>query len=378
MNVTIDKERLAKTFTELCEISSPSRQEKGVADYLKTIFTGLGADYIHEDDSAAATGSLTGNLVFRFDGNSPAAPLFFACHMDTVQPGQGVQVKRSEDVFTSRGETILGGDDKSGIAPLIELFTLLRDHKIRHRTVELVFTTCEEIGLLGAKSFDYSQLQSRFGYALDSNGIDKVIIGAPASNRIRIDVHGTAAHAGMNPEGGVSAFLVAAEALTRLKLGRLDDESTANIGVMNGGTATNIIPEHLMLKGEVRSHSIDKLAAYTAEIEATFVKTAADWPVDDESKRPTVDFKVESDYPVMKLSKEDIVIRTVTAAGQTLGRNISLVIAGGGSDANIFNGYGLSTAIIATGMNKVHTTDECLDLNDMVSLTELLLAISTE
>lgn len=378
MNVTIDRERLARIFTELCETSSPSREEKGVSDYLKSVFAALSPDFTYEDDSASFTGADCGNLILRFEGSSTAEPVFFACHMDTVQPGHGVQVNRSGDIFTSKGDTILGGDDKSGIAPLVELITLLKENNIPHRTIELIFTTCEEIGLLGAKSLDYSSLQSQFGYALDSNGIDKVIVGAPAANRMRIDVHGTASHAGMNPEGGVSAFLVAAEALTKLNLGRIDDESTSNIGIMKGGIATNIIPEHLMLRGEVRSHSIEKLAFFTEEIESTFKQTAAKWPVDDESKRPSVQLKVESDYPAMKLSEDDTVIQTVKAAGHTLGREITLVIAGGGSDANIYNGYGLSTAIIATGMNKVHTTDECLDLNDMVSLTELLLTISTE
>jgi tripeptide aminopeptidase len=378
MNVTIDRERLARIFTELCETSSPSREEKGVSDYLKSVFADLSPDYTYEDDSASLTGADCGNLILRFQGSSTAEPVFFACHMDTVQPGHGVQVNRSGDIFTSRGDTILGGDDKSGIAPLIELITLLKENNITHRTIELIFTTCEEVGLLGAKSLDYSSLQSQFGYALDSNGIDKVIVGAPAANRMRIDVHGTASHAGMNPEGGVSAFLVAAEALTRINLGRIDDESTSNIGIMKGGIATNIVPEHLMLRGEVRSHSIEKLAFFTQEIESAFKQTAAKWLVDDESKRPTVQMKVESDYPAMRLSEDDTVIQTVKAAGQKLGREITLVIAGGGSDANIYNGYGLSTAIIATGMNKVHTTDECLDLNDMVSLTELLLTISTE
>lgn len=378
MSITINRERLAETFTELCEISSPSREEQGVAVYLKKAFSDLDADFIYEDNSASSTGADCGNLVVRINGDSPADPIFFACHMDTVQPGHGVQVERTGDIFTSKGDTVLGGDDKSGIAPLIELTTLLKEHAISHRTIELIFTTCEEIGLLGAKSIDYSPLQSKFGYALDSNGIDKVIVGAPAANRLSINVHGTASHAGMNPEGGISAFLVAAEALTKLKLGRIDEESTSNIGIMKGGIATNIIPDHLMLRGEVRSHSMEKLAAFTEDIESTFKKTAADWLVEDPSKQPTVEVKVNADYPAMRLSEDDTVIKTVQAAGLKLGREISLVIAGGGSDANIYNGYGLSTAIIATGMDKVHTTSECLDLNDMISLTQLLLAIITD
>ena len=378
--MNINKERLAETFTTLCELSSPSRDEKAVSDYLKQTFSTLGADFIHEDESSALTGSNCGNLIIRFDGSGPADPLFFACHMDTVKPGQGVEVERNGDIFTSRGETILGGDDKSGIAPLIELITLLKETSTAHRTIEIVFTTCEELGLLGAKHFDHSPMQARFGYALDSTGIDNVIIGAPAANRIKISVHGIAAHAGINPEAGVNAFLIGAHALTKLRLGRIDEESTANIGIMKGGVATNIVPEHLVLEGEIRSHSMKKLAAYTEEFKSIFIDTMADWPAPEvaDAKQPSLDFSIESAYPAMHLSMEDTVIETVKQAGLKLGRELSFIVAGGGSDANFFNDYGLSTAIIATGMSDVHTTDENLDLNDMISLTELLEAIVSE
>lgn len=378
MEIKLNRERLAEEFVRLCEISSPPREEKPVADYLKQVFAGLGADYAYEDDSALKTGSESGNLIFRFKGSNGSAPIFYACHMDTVQPGQGVQVERDGDVFTSRGETILGSDDKSGIAPLIELIRVLRENGTGHRTLELVFTTCEEIGLQGAKALDYQKLQAEYGYALDSTGIDKVIIGAPAANRIRVDVHGTAAHAGINPEGGVSAFLVAAQAINKIKLGRLDEESTANIGVIKGGVASNIVPAQLMLKGEIRSHSTEKLATYTDEFKKAFLETIATWPVsDDPSYRPpTVDLKVVPEYPVMRLHESDTVVETIRQAGIALGREQSFIIAGGGSDANIFNGYGLPTAIVATGMTDVHTTDESIDLNDMVKLTEMLHTIA--
>lgn len=378
MNITIERERLATVFKELCEISSPSREEKGVSDYLKRVFTDLGADFVHEDDSAKETKADCGNLIIRFNGSNPAPPIFFACHMDTVNPGRDIEVVRDGDIFSSGGDTILGGDDKSGVASLIELITLLKENKHNHRTIELIFTTCEEVGLLGAKALDTKQLEAEFGYALDSNGIDKVIVGAPAANKIRIDVCGTAAHAGMNPEAGVSAFLVAAQAISKLKLGRIDEESTANIGILKGGVATNIIPEHLMIKGEIRSHSTEKLAAFTEEMRQIFEETAANWPVQDETKKPSAKLTVEFDYPVMMLSQNAEVIKTLTVAGKKLGREITSVIAGGGSDANIYNSVGLSTAILATGMDKVHTTDECLDLNDIVSLTELLHTIAIE
>ncbi|MGI9536576.1 MAG: M20/M25/M40 family metallo-hydrolase, partial [Desulfocapsaceae bacterium] len=365
-------------FVRLCEISSPSREEKPVADYLKNVFAELKADYSFEDDSTLRTGSESGNLIFRFAGNNDSVPIFFACHMDTVRPGHGVKVERKGDIFTSRGDTILGSDDKSGIAPLVELIRLLRENKAAHRPIELVFTTCEEIGLQGAKALDYRKLQAEYGYALDSTGIDKVIIGAPAANRIRVDVHGTAAHAGINPEGGVSAFLVAAKAINRIKLGRIDEESTANIGIIKGGVATNIVPAQLMLKGEIRSHSTEKLARYTDDFKTAFLDTIAGWPVSDDPayRPPTVDLKVEAEYPAMRLEESDTVVQTISQAGHALGREQSFIVAGGGSDANIFNGYGLPTAIVATGMTDVHTSDESVDLKDMVKLTELLYTIA--
>ncbi len=378
MEMRINRERLAEEFVRLCEISSPSREEKPVADYLKRVYADLGADFSFEDDSASKTGSESGNLIFRFAGNNDSAPIFFACHMDTVKPGNGVKVERTGDIFTSRGDTVLGSDDKSGIAPLIELIRLCRENGTAHRPIELVFTTCEEIGLQGAKALDYQRLQAEYGYALDSTGIDKVIIGAPAANRIRVDVHGTAAHAGINPEGGVSAFLVAAQAITKIKLGRIDEESTANIGIIKGGVATNIVPAQLMLKGEIRSHSSDKLARYTDDFKTAFLDTIAAWPVSDAAayNPPTVDLKVEQEYPAMRLKESDTVVETIKQAGLALGREQSLIIAGGGSDANIFNGYGLPTAIVATGMSDVHTTEESIDLDDMVKLTELLYTIA--
>lgn len=378
MEAKISRERLAEQFVTLCEISSPSKNEKPVADYLKKVFTEMGADYSYEDNSATQTGSDSGNLIFRFNGNNDSEPIFFACHMDTVQPGSGVEVERNNDIFSSKGDTVLGGDDKSGIAPLIELIYLLQKHNTTHRTLELIFTTCEEIGLRGAKALDYKRLEAHYGYALDSTGIDRVIIGAPAANRFKIDVHGTAAHAGIKPEAGVSAFLVAAKAMTKLKLGRIDEESTANIGIMQGGVATNIIPAHLMLRGEIRSHSAEKLARYSDDIKSVFLDTVAGWPVvdDPDYRPPTVDLKVESEYPAMRLSEDDEVVKTVKQAGLMSHREQSFIIAGGGSDANIFNGFGLPTAIIATGMTDVHTTDENCNLNDMVKLTELLYTIA--
>ena len=378
MNIPINKERLAGTLIRLCETDSPSRSEGRMATLLRDQFTALGADAIQEDTSAAGTGSDTGNLIVRFNGTDPSRePLFFSCHMDTVEPGTGVRVARNGDVFSSRGDTVLGADDKSGIAALLELMTILSESKADHGLVELVFTTCEEVGLLGARHLDYECLQSRFGYALDTTGIDRVITGAPAANRLKITLHGIAAHAGLNPEQGISAFCLAAKAMTDLRLGRLDDESTANFGCMHGGVATNIVPALLTLEGEVRSHSTEKLASYTNTIISSFQNVVKEWPVPAEvgDKHPWVDIDVQLEYPAMSLHENDPVLTRIRQVGLLAGRKLEFLIAGGGSDANILNSYGLPTAIVATGMNNVHTTEEYLDLNDVVSLTELLYAI---
>ena len=379
MTITINRERLAAIFTELCEISSPSKKEGPIATFLKGKFEALGADFIFEDDSAAKTGSESGNLIIRFNGNLPKQEgLFLSCHMDTVEPASGVEVLRTGDIFTSKGATVLGGDDKSGIAAIIELLTLLKENNSPHPMIEVIITTCEEIGLLGAKHLDYKQLQTKYGYALDSSGIDHVVIGAPAANKINIEVKGLAAHAGLCPEAGINALALTTKAVSSLRLGRLDEISTRNFGVIQGGIATNIVPEHVVLKGEVRSHSTEKLSFYTKEIIDTFQKTLTDWQETPATagKRPSVKFDIISDYPALAIADDTPVIQRIKKASQHLGKTLEYIVAGGGSDANIFCGCGLPTAIIATGMNKVHTVDEQLDLNDLVSLTELLHALT--
>lgn len=380
MPITIKRERLAATFTELCEISSPSQKERAIADYLKEKFAELGADTIYEDNSAAKTGSESGNLIIRFNGNLPGQQGFFlSCHMDTVEPASDVRVLRTGDIFTSKGATILGGDDKSGIAAIIELMAIMQENSTPHPMLEIIITTCEEIGLLGAKYLEYDKLITTYGYALDSSGIDQVIVGAPAANKIQVTIQGLAAHAGLCPEAGINALSLAVEALHCLAMGRLDDESSRNFGVIQGGVASNIVPDRIVLKGEVRSHSTEKLQLYTKEIFDTFEQTIARWQGTalTGTKRPAVTFDIIGDYPVLVLADDAPVVEKIRKASTAIGKPLQYIVAGGGSDGNIFNGYGLPTAIIATGMDKVHTLDEQLDLNDLVSLTELLHALAT-
>jgi tripeptide aminopeptidase len=375
----INQERLASLFTTLCEIDSPSKQEGRVAAYIKSVFAEMGA-VVSEDDSATQTGSDCGNLFVQFpDGGLDKEPVFFNCHMDTVLPAVGVKVKREGDVFTSAGDTVLGSDDKAGIAALIEVMRTLQEKNIPYGPVEYIFTTCEEVGLMGAKVLNPSSIKANIGYALDSSGINRVVVGAPAANRITAEIKGVAAHAGLSPEKGISAIHLAARAIARLKLGRLDPESTANIGLIEGGTATNIIPESVVVHGEVRSHTLSKLKEHMQNIQEVFQDEVDNWrdPESIVDGKPSLDFKVIEDYPVMKLDKNSTVIKRVAEAATTLDAELDYVVAGGGSDANIFNSFGIQCAILSTGMDKVHSTRETIKLSDMALTAELVMAILT-
>lgn len=376
----MNPERLAQTFVRLCETDSPSRREGGVAALLKEFFaTEVAADAVLEDQSATQTGADCGNLVVRFGGTTDAAPVFFNCHMDTVQPGVGVRVRRQGNTFASAGETVLGADDKAGIAALLEVVRVLKEKKLPHGCFELVFTTCEEIGLLGAKHLDFSLIRADMGYALDSAGIDLAIIGAPAANHFSATVHGLAAHAGLHPEKGISAIQLLARAVASLPLGRLDDESTANIGLVSGGTATNIIPAVARVDGEVRSHDPAKLARFTDQAQRAFAAAVAGWhdPSGQAAGRPTVEFLAEPQYPAMRLEQASPVLRRLAAAAGRLDRRLEYIVAGGGSDANIFSANGKQTAILGIGMTDVHTVDESVTLEAMLRTAELVESILT-
>lgn len=378
--MAVNRERLAALFTELCEIDSPSRREGNMSRRLQELFRELGADEIIEDDSSNRTGSECGNLIVRYHGGLALTPIFFSCHMDTVQPAEGVKVKRIGDLFTSAGDTILGSDDKSGIAACIEAIRVMRETNQPFRPVEFVITTCEEIGLIGAKTLDVQLVRAREGYALDSSGFARVITHAPAANRVNITINGVAAHAGLHPEWGVSALILAAQALAKAPHGRIDEETTANFGTISGGTASNIVPETVVIEGEVRSHSMEKLTRVTEEIREIFTNTVGAWtdPTGSAKGSPSVDVAIRQDFPVMQLQREDRVLRRIEAAARSIGMELTYERAGGGSDANIFNGHGLATAIVATGMTHVHSTKEQVELQDMVDLTRLLVALLTE
>ncbi len=372
----INRQRVIDEFTRQASIDSPSFKEAAIAKYLEQRFKQLGAE-IEFDDAGTEIGSNSGNMIARFPGSKTGEPLLLSAHMDTVTPADNVQPVLKDGIFTSAGDTILGGDDKSGIVEIIEALEVLHEQNISYVPLEVVITICEEQGLLGAKQLDFSKFKAKQGLALDTRGIDIVINRAPAANRFKIDIIGHEAHAGVCPEQGVSAIQIASRAISRMNLGRIDAETTANIGTIHGGMASNIIPGRISLRGEVRSHNIDKLREQTESIigivEEEVNKSKV--IVGGETKQATMALELKEDFSPMFVAEDAQILQLVQAAGTALQRPQKIEAAGGGSDANIFNGHGIEMVIMATGMEKVHTIDEQISVDDMVKASELLVEI---
>lgn len=371
----INKERLAETFRFLVEIDSVSKEEGEICLKIQKIIESMGAETF-VDHAAAKTGSDTGNLIARIPGNTYAPPLLLNAHMDTVEPGRGIHPVFSNGLFTSDGSTILGADCKSSIAIILEVLRVLQEHHLPHGPLEIVFTVCEEIGLLGAKNLDFSLLSSTFGYVLDATDINGLVTRAPSSNRLEFIVHGKDAHAGASPEKGINAIYIASKAIAGLQLGRIDPETTCNIGVIEGGRAANIVPNRVMVKGEVRSHDHEKLAVKTDEIVTAFQK-AVDMIKPDNSTNglPRLEYSVELDFAATCIMETDPVVTLAKKAASNLGRTLKTKMTGGGADANVFFSRGIMTGVLGTGMSDMHSLRESVLLDDMVKSAELVLEI---
>jgi tripeptide aminopeptidase len=368
----IDSHRLSRRFIQLAEIDSESRHEAQVAKEIESAVTRMGAT-VYYDRASEKTGGDCSNLVVKFPGNCDVPPLFLSGHMDTVVPGKGVKVQFNNGIFTSDGTTILGSDDKSAIAILLEVMEVIRENNLPCPPVELIFTVCEEIGLLGAKYLDISLIDSRFGYILDSTDTEGIVTKAPAANKIFIDVIGRAAHAGAAPEKGVNAIYAAARAIAGLELGRIDSETTCNLGIITGGMATNIVPEKVVVKGEARSHDPEKLEQVTRKIVSSFEDTARSLQNGDSVPRVTV--TVEHDFPNTHIPEDHDVVVLARKAAANLGKTLESKTIGGGADANIFFGKGIAAGVLGTGMTDVHTVNESIALKDMEDTARLVLEI---
>jgi tripeptide aminopeptidase len=372
VNPLIKKDRLKNKFEELVKINSVSKHEKIIALNLAQTLSNLGGKVVF-DNAWKITKSDTGNLIAKFPGNVDAEPIFLCGHMDTVNPGNNVKPVFKDGIFKSDGTTILGADDKSALAIIIEVLEIILKNQLKHPPIEIIFTICEEIGLLGAKNLDLSLIDSKFGYILDSTDTEGIATNAPAANKIKIKVFGKAAHAGGAPEKGINAMSIASKAIAELKIGRIDHETTCNLGTIKGGLATNIVPDLIVIEGEARSHDEAKLENITNKIKDAFLKAHKEFCNDENI--PEIDFIVENDFPRTDIPKDSLVVTLAQKASENLGRKFETKVIGGGADANIFFGKGIMPGVIGTGMREVHTVNEWIELDDMVKTTELVLEI---
>jgi tripeptide aminopeptidase len=372
----INQERIKNLLLELIQIDSHSREERDVALLIKKYCEELGAE-VEIDDAGEKVGGNTGNVIARFKGTVKGEPLMMAAHLDTVVPGKGVKPIIEGDIIRTDGTTVLGGDDKSGCAVIIETIRCLQEQNIPYTDIEAIFTICEEVGLLGAKNVDVSKLKSRIGIVFDSDDPGFLFTKGPSQNYIDIKIHGLESHAGVAPEDGISAIVIASEAIAGMKLGRIDDETTANIGLIKGGLATNIIPNLVELRGEARSHSTEKLKAQCDHIVARFEEAASKYEVTVEGKttKASVESRVELSYSAMDVSDDSDVVKLVVGAAARLGKVVKTLASGGGCDANVFNQKGIQCANLGTGMRAIHTVNEWLDVKDMYESAEITMEI---
>jgi len=355
---------LVDTFLELVQIDSESKNEREICDYIKNRLDPFASSMI-EDDTGEKIGGNCGNLIVKIDGNSSGAPtILLNAHMDSVKPANGIIPVIENDIIRSKGDTVLGADDKAGLAVIIEAVRTLEEHELGHGALLLAITVSEETGLLGARHIDPSLLGADYGFSLDCPGPAGVIYNAsPFHDTILATIAGRAAHAGMEPEKGISAIRIASNAISKMDLGRIDDETTANVGFIKGGKATNIVPDTAFIEAEARSHDPEKLKAQIEAMAAALDAAAreAGGTVDTEIRHEYKGYKIDTDSPVIKAMRDAAAAMNIEPA---------IMASGGGSDANMFNEYGVPTIPTAAGMRNCHTTDESISISELEAIFE--------
>lgn len=361
-------QRLVDQFMAMVKISSPSRQEGAFAVYLQQELEALGFS-VAMDSAGDQAGGNTGNLIATLQGRTDIEPLLFCCHMDTVLPCANIQPVIADGVIRSDGTTILGGDDKAGIAAIFEGLRRVQERALPHGLLQVVFTICEEVGMHGAKGLDYSKIKATRVFVLDAEGpVGQIVVQGPAKDSLTVLIQGRTAHAGLNPERGISAIQVAARAIDRMRLLRIDTVTTANIGTIRGGSATNIVSDQVELTAEARSLENDKLDVQSAHMKACLDVAATEFGA-------VAKVDIQRSYAAFKLTENEPVVRQCMDAMASLGLTPQLVATGGGSDCNIFNALGMTAVDVAVGMTDVHTTQESIKVADLEAAARLVEAI---
>src|SRR5580765_957753 len=356
-------------FTELAAIPSPPGEERAVADVVTAYLRDCALE-VDEDDAGARIGSTAGNLYSRIEGTAPGTPIFLCAHLDTVPPtGRIEPVVDDEGIVRNAAGTILGADNKSAIAVMLDATRRMLSERRAHAGIELLFTPKEEVGLIGAAAFDESRLVARHGFVYDQAApIGEVILGAPFSQSMEVTFHGRASHAGMEPEEGRNAIAAAARAIADLRLGRVDEISTANVGEIHGGVAANIVPEHCTFVAEARSHDERRLADLMQEMLESISFAA-------EMSECRAYVEARKSYRGYRFKRDDEVVLVATDALGRAGQDVSFGLSGGAADANIFNERGLQCLNLANGMMDIHTSDERIAVADLETMVDVTLAL---
>jgi tripeptide aminopeptidase len=361
--------RVVDLFLELCSIPSPPGQERAVADRVTRELDAIGLEW-DEDGCGPTIGSTAGNVLCRLPGrHDGGVPIFLCAHFDTVPLDGALEPVLEDGVVHNAGGTILGADDKSALAVMVEAARRIVEEERPHAGVELLFTPMEEIGLVGADAFDATRLEARVGYVYDQAApIGDVVVGSPTAQELELTFVGRSAHAGMYPEEGRSAIVAAARAIADMPLGRIDEVTTANVGLVRGGTARNVVAERCALEAEVRSHDAGRVTEVVQQIldAAAFAASVSEC---------SLETRIEPKYEGYRFRDDDLAVRLAVDALSRAGLDARLGLSGGAADANVFNARGLQCVNLANGMTDIHTPDERIAIDDLERMVDVTLAL---
>ncbi|OCA92981.1 peptidase M20 [Bacillus wudalianchiensis] len=365
----VNADRLLDLFLELAKINGPSTKEQLVADYLKKALPELGFTLEFDEAHKNFDGEVGNLIAWREGTDSSIPPLFFSTHMDTVLPTEGLKPVIKDGVIQSDGTTILGADDRAALAAYLEAVRAVIESGVPHGPIEFILTVNEQPGLVGARYMDYSKAKSKRGYIFDSSGdVGQIILKGPYSSRIWMEVEGNAAHIALNAEEGNSAFLIAAAGLSNMKLGAIDEETLANIGIIKGGELTSIIPGSVTVAGEVRSFSKEKLDKQLKHMEEVMQEAA-------EKSGGSVKVKIEKKYSGFDIAQDDILTQTAEAAARNIKVNPYLTETLGGADTNVLNENGLTCLTLGLGFQNIHSFRECISVENLTNTGRLSAAL---